>query len=607
MFIVAVTKDGRQVQRPGLDWTVFRHGIWTITVGASSSNIRLVAKGGGFSLVESPLATVTQQPEVPVAVVEFSADRLELRISKPLYSGRPLYFHQNESGEFFCSTHVARLRELGVRLQPDEEALPEYLIYRYRVPPSTLYKSVKQIPLGASLRVGLTPEGCTMGKLEYWSPPEPDPSATSGELAAEMVHRLSARLQKLAPVQSQLAVLLSGGLDSTTLFRTAQELFSVRESYSTGFPFEQDGKNVERHYAETAATALGARHHYYQGTPQDYLQGFLSAIAVAEEPVHHLQSVLLYLLFERGLPADKRVVISGEGADGIFGVELQHRVWRREHKTSLLKLASHFPLANAARWFTSASGRGGGFFEPVLRPMPGNDYENPGHELWSLGSYGNTQWVLDKFGCHKEALFLSRLELVNQIRNHSIYDVVSLLSLMGEGAVTETVWSKIGEACGRFVDYPFLDPELLRFAYRTSWEAKLREPKWLIRGALRRLNVPEFIVRRPKSSFGLNHSGWARKGGIFEPFVALATPVFPEPVLRSLQTNESPDASTFWALLNYALWKRICVDGEPVGLLQEELERQMRDTAPVQGRFPADATNQHGWLPAVRSQAETRR
>jgi asparagine synthetase B (glutamine-hydrolysing) len=396
-----------------------------------------------------------------------------------------------------------------------------------------------------------------------------------------MVRRLAARLQRLAPVQSQVAVLLSGGLDSTTLFRTAQNLFGIAESYSTGFPFKQDGEDVERQYAESAAAALGAGHHYFQSSAGDYVRGVLSAIAATEEPVHHLQSVLLYLLFERGLPAEKTVVVSGEGADGIFGVEMQRSCWRREHKTALFTLLSRFPSTAAIRWLVAQTGRGSGFFEPVVNPAPGKDYENPEHELWSVGAYGSKRRVIEQFGCHEDDLFRSRLALVNRIRDRSIYDVISLLSLGGEGTITQIIWNKLGEACGRFVDYPFLDPDLLWFAYRTSWEAKLREPKWLVRAVLRCLKVPEFIIRRPKSSFGLNRRGWALKGDILEPLVPLAAKVFPEREIRNVQTEDGSEASTFWALLNYALWKRLCVDGEPLESLQEELDWQTRDAASV--------------------------
>ena len=47
---------------------------------------------------------------------------------------------------------------------------------------------------------------------------------------------------------------------------------------------------------------LGAEHSYIEFTVEDYLRGFIEAIHVAEEPLHHLQSVLLYLLFKKGIP-----------------------------------------------------------------------------------------------------------------------------------------------------------------------------------------------------------------------------------------------------------------------------------------------------------------
>ena len=583
MFIVAVTKSDRQIARSALDYKVFRHGNWNISVGTRSDMVHVAESNGGFNLVESPLVGVSQGSKLPGALVEFEPERMELRITKPLGSGRPLYYHQNAAGEFFCSTHFAQLRDVGVRLQADETVIPEFLIYRYVVPPATLYKSVSHIPLGATLRVRLTPDDCEVGNLEYWFPPEASPNASPGELAEEMTRLLAARLQRLAPLRSQIAVLLSGGLDSTALFRTAQRLFEISDSYSTGYPFEKAVENVERQYAESAAEALGGRHHYYRSTTSDYLHGVLSAIAAAEQPVHHLQSVMFCLLFERGIPADKTVIISGEGADVICGLELQYRLWRREHNTALRTLAARLPVAPAIRWLTTKIGRGSGFFEPILEPLPGTRYENPEHELWSLFRYGNTRWVMEQFGCHKEDLIRSRLELVKRIQNRSIYDVISLLALRSEGTMTQTIWSKIGEACGRFVDYPFLDPDLLQFAYRTSWAVKLQEPKWLIRGALRRLNVPEFIIRRPKSGFGLNRRDWALKGGILDPLVPLAAKVFPEEQIRTLQTNHRLDAATFWTLLNYAIWKRLYVDGESPDCLHEELERQMKSAALAPG------------------------
>ncbi len=77
--------------------------------------------------------------------------------------------------------------------------------------------------------------------------------------------------------------------------------------------------------------ALKSKHTYYEFDTKEYLSGLIRAIAAAEEPVHHLQSVMLYLLFGK-LPKDRDIVISGEGADSSFGSLKNSRVYR--HKSS---------------------------------------------------------------------------------------------------------------------------------------------------------------------------------------------------------------------------------------------------------------------------------
>jgi hypothetical protein len=46
-----------------------------------------------------------------------------------------------------------------------------------------------------------------------------------------------------------------------------------------------------------------------------------------------------------------------------------------------------------------------------------------------------------------------------------------------------------------------------------------------------------------------------------------------------MQCAETESAMLFWAMLNYALWKRLCVDGEPLDTLREELAASIADCA----------------------------
>jgi len=98
-----------------------------------------------------------------------------------------------------------------------------------------------------------------------------------------------------------------------------QTTLGIDTTYSAGYPFEDPRNNVEKEYALSAAEAFQVKHEYYEPTNSEYLRGFVEAVSAAEEPIHHLSSVMLYMLFKKRLPQSKNVVVSGFGADGCWG------------------------------------------------------------------------------------------------------------------------------------------------------------------------------------------------------------------------------------------------------------------------------------------------
>jgi hypothetical protein len=72
-------------------------------------------------------------------------------------------------------------------------------------------------------------------------------------------------------------------------------------------------------------------------------------------------------------------------------------------------------------------------------------------------------------------------------------------------------------------------------------------------------------------SFGIHPDRWVKKGGVFEPLIPLASKVFDEKEIRKMQSTESKKAMTYWNMLNYAVWKRLCINDEPLEVLLEEL------------------------------------
>lgn len=566
------------------------HTITEITVGSLILTLvtdtfmsHLSSDSEGFSLIESP--TVNSQDPSSTVFTNITFSRRERRVSifKPTHSGRPLYYHHNNTDGFFCSTHISLLRRARVAIQENTRVLPEFFVYRHVTPPATLYKGINQLCIGGRLDVLIADGRCVVEPEHKYNPFDGEDSVSRASVSPESgvssaYTSLAHAMSRLDSCRDRLALLLSGGLDSSILFALSKDLLGTHNSYSTCYPFADPARNTEREYAVSAAASLGSAHSCYVTDTPRYLHGLLEAICAAEEPLHHLQSVMMYLLFKHGLPNQHDIVVSGGGADGLFGLTLQRDVylWRTRR---LYRLLSKEPLLSLSLAVSRISGRGGGFVDR-LRTLPeivNSTLDDPHHVAYLHGKWGSYQWVCDYFRTTREDVIENRRLYLDAFRDRSIYDQVSLLDLHSDIAITQSIWSKLAEDGRKMLYHPFTSKEVLDSAFSIQWEEKLKHPKNILRGVARVLSIPEYILVRPKSGFGISSSRWALKGGAFDALVPLAARCFEDSVISNTRAVDVKSAMTFWNILNYSIWKRLCIDGEPLDALREELDRGIAD------------------------------
>jgi len=573
MFLVAITKTRLQSTFKSLNTKQFQLKSFVATIVTDNFLSGSTVSKEGFSVIESPFISSPDCQDILFGKVIFQEKNNTLEIFKPTISGRPIYYHINSAGEFFCSTHISLLREAGVDIRENQEALPEFFVYRLVMPPRTLYKDIGQLMAGGRAIVKVRDEGCYLEKVTMFEPSEGHgKNGSIRNISEQTLSLLTESIRALNPCGSQLSILQSGGLDSSILYQLCRKVYGSEETYSTGFPFEDPKSNFEKGYALSAAEALGSRHTYYDFSTREYLDGLVNGIAAAEEPLHHLQSVLLYLLFGR-LPQNKSIVISGEGADSSFGSLISSRVYKINSplvRASLgpLKLSGIAALMSK-RW----QDRIDGIFKTRLRLN--KSLHDPDNILWSLGRYGSREWVCRHFGVSESDIIGGRYSVIKQFEDRSIYDQIALVSFLGGASVTKSIWNKLGEVQGKIVYYPYGDDNLLHYVHSVPWDLKVRKPKNILREVARMIDLPAFIIDRPKQSFGVSPERWGEKGGVFEPLVDLCGGVLDKRELRKMQSSEPDKAMTFWNMLNYSLWKRLCVDNEPAESLVGELNENL--------------------------------
>lgn len=519
-----------------------------------------------------------------LTVAEATADlgtvcRLDLRgasgaVLKPLMLGLPVYVAAG-GDRLVVSTRLRSLRGLGVLLEPRSSVLPEYFVYRYVTPPNTLLENVRALPVGGRLSFRVQGDRLHQDDIEWTTVFAGPRHQHSLEEGCKLFERdLVDRVAALSPRRRQVACLLSGGLDSSALFTIARDTLSVRESHSSGYPFEDpeyECRAGERHYAETAARALGSTHRFHEFTTREFLHGLIEAIDRAEVPLIHLQGILLGLLFRSGLSERERIVLCGQGADGIVGLTLMFNYMDKRYLVKrplapflrMLSAAvpeSFFPFGQLHRW--------------SLRRWNG-DYARPDHAVWMMGEFGDRDWVRSHFGVDDTAIVRGRLDALQHMKPEDPLDAFSLLDFVSDVAVTQDIWGQLAAACGRTLYLPFNSHGALDAARNIPWSEKLSQPKRLMVRLGERLGIPTFILHRPKLGFGVKSSRWSEPGGPADPIVGLIGPEVDEALVRSLQGPVERRAMLYWNWMNYGLWKRLVINGEKAGDIAAELDRSI--------------------------------
>lgn len=566
MFLLALTKSDITDRFASYHFEEFKVHSARLTIVLDSFLSKIISEKDGLSVVESPPTACGDPEEIVLSQATYSKEKETLKISVPFISGRPVYYTLDSKGNFYCSTHVSMLRQAGARLRENMMALPEFFVFCHTMPPQTLYENIWQLTVGSSLCVKTRNGKCRIETINEFDPPrenrKPD---LIRDFPARIASLLSRSIEPLRTYKNRLAVLLSGGLDSSLLLKICQTLgYDVDTTYSTGYPFE----SFERDYALSAADYFGTNHQYHEITVPDYLRGLIEAISAAEQPLPHMQSVLLYLLFKDGLPESKDIVLNGQGADGLSCHSTALPLYQSMKRPILRKLlqlidklptASHLPArVRAAIEFQSKTNR----------PL-----KDPNSIVWSEEAFGSMDWTSEHFNVTKSDIIKNRLGTIEQFGERSIYDIITIQTFLGFNADTLSVWSKLGESQQKILYYPFNDSHLVNFFFSIPPATKFKRYKHVLREVAHHYGLPKFIINRPKLGFNPSTTNSLVNEKIFEPLIPVVSKVFDEQQIRKVAPSvwRGDKFWTFWNILNYSIWKRLWINNEPKEDLLEEL------------------------------------
>lgn len=233
---------------------------------------------------------------------------------KPLYVGR-------SGGLWWFASELAPVRRCGLLSDGIcEEAVGEFLVYRFVPSPATLYRNAWKVPPGHSCRFGAGGEAPRFQLYQTHLLKQALPSSrTEWQEAIRQGLRRAVQRQLMADVP--VGSLLSGGIDSTIVTGLMSEtLASAPQSFGIGFDDDETG---ELGAARQAAHALQVPLVEVAVDERDYLEAWPRQISAVGEPIAN-SSMLFVQLLCREVGRTHKVVLTGQGADEPLGGYPRH-------------------------------------------------------------------------------------------------------------------------------------------------------------------------------------------------------------------------------------------------------------------------------------------
>ena len=150
-----------------------------------------------------------------------------------------------------------------------------------------------------------------------------------------------------------VGILLSGGLDSSLITAIAKNYKEELNTFSIGFNTIVDEKGDEFYYSDSVANDFKTKHHKYKISDKDLLDNLDEVIMNMSEPMFSQDSSAFYLLSKK-VSEKTKVVLSGQGADEVFGGYFWYRKIMNEKTSSDIDKLSRYYFDRTFNSYSSA-------------------------------------------------------------------------------------------------------------------------------------------------------------------------------------------------------------------------------------------------------------
>jgi len=494
----------------------------------------------------------------------------ELILARDPLGIKPLYFLTRGAGVVFASELKALVAAAGSELRIEPGAMVASMLYYWVPEQRCAIDGVQKLPGGSWAR--FRPDG-SFSVQHYWRIADVAAEAAAGppaDLGPVIEESVAAHLVSDVPVSS----FLSGGLDSSIVTVLAHQAEPGIDAYTITFrPEDQrlEAMPDDAVYARKVAAGFGIDLHEIEIAP-NIVDVLPRMVDVLDEPIGDPAAINPLLMCDAARGRGIKVILSGMGADELFGGYRKHLACVMASRYRGLPGPPRACVRSTVeRLPVSVQGRGLRYARWAKRFLTFAELPEEPRFRRSYTLYGPDELaalVSPDLAGYVDEIVEEHSDVYN---DNSLPDEVSRMCLadsrMFLPGLNLAYTDRASMAASVEVRVPFVDPVVARAAFSIEGSAKIRRRQGKV--ALKRAAeswLPREIVHRPKASFSAPLRAWVR-GDLHEVITDVLVGgelvesgmIRREALLRLIHDEHAgreDRSKQIWQLLTMELWYR---------------------------------------------------
>lgn len=442
----------------------------------------------------------------------YDKEEEELFIARDRIGIKPLLYYLDEDKIIF-SSEMKSLIAFGIEKKIDITSLLQYLQFNYIPAPATIFVNVYKLMPGHYMKIRKK----DILIRQYYKIPFNESQLNPGRFTYDqqkekLMNLLDASVKRRLIADVPLGSFLSGGIDSSVISALAARHTEHLSTFSIGFKDEPFFD--ETRYAKLVAKQLKTEHTIFSLSNDDLFEHLHDILDYIDEPFADSSAIPVFIL-SKETKKKVSVALSGDGADELFAGYNKHgaafRALQGGMSAELIK-----------------------FLLPLWKVLPKSRNNPLGNKIRQLQKFGEglqlshkeRYWLWASFATEAEAWNLLKKELpdkeefinrkktlLNNISEKG--DINELLYTDMNMVLTNDMLTKVdlmSMACGLEVRVPFLDHQVVNFAFSLPVDSKINSTikKRIVQDTFRDILPPE-LYNRPKHGFEVPLLKWFKK------------------------------------------------------------------------------------------------